>query len=138
MPKMNVNLYVIEDYENEPPSGSKKTNPNKPNLVPRRRIANELKIACQNKYHSFRTLPLALAAFFIKFLVEANQKGWRREPADKMCLSKVSKGRVFMKGWNIKKLVFLLIVYLGGFMCKSTTAPPSYNNPTKGVCETSK
>ena len=27
MPKMNVNLYVIEDYENEPPSGSKKTNP---------------------------------------------------------------------------------------------------------------
>ncbi len=136
---MNVNLYVIEDYENEPPSGSKKTNPNKPNLVRRRRIANELKIACQNKYHSFRTLPLALAAFFIKFLVEANQKGWRREQADKMCLSKVNKGRVFMKGcWNIKKLVFLLIVYLGGFMCKSTTAPPSYNNPTKGVCETSK
>jgi len=32
MPKMNVNLYVIEDYENEPPSGSKKTNPNKPNF----------------------------------------------------------------------------------------------------------
>jgi hypothetical protein len=30
---------------------------------------------------------LALAAFFIKFLVEANPKGWRREPADKMCLS---------------------------------------------------
>ena len=29
---MNVNLYVIEDYENEPPSGSKKTNPNKPNF----------------------------------------------------------------------------------------------------------
>jgi len=27
MPKMNVNLYVIEDYENEPPSGLKKTNP---------------------------------------------------------------------------------------------------------------
>jgi len=27
MPKMNVNLYVIEVYENEPPSGSKKTNP---------------------------------------------------------------------------------------------------------------
>ena len=26
-PKMNVNLYVIEDYENEPPSGSNKTNP---------------------------------------------------------------------------------------------------------------
>ncbi len=30
MPKMNVNLYVIEDYENEPSSGPKKqtqTNP---------------------------------------------------------------------------------------------------------------
>ena len=28
---MNVNLYVIEVYENEPPYGPKKTNPNKPN-----------------------------------------------------------------------------------------------------------
>ena len=44
-----------------------------------------------------------------------------------------------MKGsWNIKKLVFLLIVYLAGFVGKSTTAPPSYDNPTKGACETSK
>ncbi len=34
MPKMNVNLYVIEDYENEPSSGPKKTNPNKPNFKP--------------------------------------------------------------------------------------------------------
>ena len=40
--------------------------------------------------------------------------------------------------WNIKKLVFLLIVYLAGFVGKSTTAPPSYDNPTKGTCETSK
>ena len=30
--KMNVNLYVIEDYENEPPSRPKKTNPNKANF----------------------------------------------------------------------------------------------------------
>jgi hypothetical protein len=29
---MNVNVYFIEDYENEPPSGPKKTNPNKPNF----------------------------------------------------------------------------------------------------------
>ena len=29
---MNANLYVIEDYENEPPSGPKKTNPNKSNF----------------------------------------------------------------------------------------------------------
>ncbi len=30
---MNVNLYIIEDYENEPLSGPKKTNPNKPNFL---------------------------------------------------------------------------------------------------------
>ncbi|MHC4244215.1 MAG: hypothetical protein ACYS3N_12485 [Planctomycetota bacterium] len=42
-----------------------------------------------------------------------------------------------MRGWKIK-LIFLLIVYLGGFVCKSTTVPPSYNNLTKGVCETPK
>ena len=29
---MNVNLYVIEDYENEPPSGPKKQTQFKPNL----------------------------------------------------------------------------------------------------------
>ncbi len=30
--KMSVNLYVIEDYENEPPSGPKKQTQNKPNF----------------------------------------------------------------------------------------------------------
>jgi hypothetical protein len=30
MPKMNANLYVIEDYENEPPSGPKKQTQTKP------------------------------------------------------------------------------------------------------------
>ncbi len=30
-PKMNVNLYIIEDYENETTLRPKKTNPNKPN-----------------------------------------------------------------------------------------------------------
>ncbi len=44
MPKMNVNLYVIEDYENEPPSGSKKQTQFKPNFF---KGQNELKIACQ-------------------------------------------------------------------------------------------
>jgi len=29
---MNANVYVIEDYENEPPSGPRKTNPIKPNF----------------------------------------------------------------------------------------------------------
>jgi len=33
-PKMSANVYVIEDYENEPPSGPKKTNPNKANSNP--------------------------------------------------------------------------------------------------------
>ena len=32
MPKMNINLYVIEDYENEPPSGSEKQTQTKPIL----------------------------------------------------------------------------------------------------------
>jgi len=47
IPKMNANLYVIEDYENETAFRPKKTNPNKPNLVCRRRIPkgqNEQKI----------------------------------------------------------------------------------------------
>ncbi len=30
MPKMNVNLYIIEDYKNEPPSGPKKQTQSKP------------------------------------------------------------------------------------------------------------
>jgi len=33
-PKMNANYYSTKDYENEPPSGPKKTNPNKPNSPP--------------------------------------------------------------------------------------------------------
>ena len=32
IPKMNVNLYFIEDYENETAYRPKKTNPNKANL----------------------------------------------------------------------------------------------------------
>ncbi len=34
MPKINVNLYAIEDYENEPPSVPKKQTQNKPNSNP--------------------------------------------------------------------------------------------------------
>jgi hypothetical protein len=30
---MNVNAFSQKDYENEPPSGPKKTNPNKPNFL---------------------------------------------------------------------------------------------------------
>ncbi len=44
MPKMNVNAFLQKDYENEPPSGSKKTNPNKANFF---KGQNELKIACR-------------------------------------------------------------------------------------------
>jgi len=44
-PKMNANAFSQKDYENKTAHRPKKTNPNKPNLVSRRRIANELKIA---------------------------------------------------------------------------------------------
>ena len=41
---MNVNAFLQKDYENEPPSGPKKTNPNKANFF---KGQNELKIACR-------------------------------------------------------------------------------------------
>ncbi len=44
MPKMNVNLYVIEDYENETTFRPKKTNPNKANFF---KGQNEQQIACR-------------------------------------------------------------------------------------------
>ncbi len=45
---MNVNLYIIEDYENETAFRPKKTNPNKPNL-------RKAKIACQKiRPHPFQ------------------------------------------------------------------------------------
>ncbi len=49
---MNVNLYVIEDYENETAFRPKKTNPNKPNFF---KGQNELKITCQKiQPHQFQ------------------------------------------------------------------------------------
>ncbi len=48
MPKMNANVYVIEDYENEPPSGPKKTNPIKPNFKsPQNQQRSGQKKGCQ-------------------------------------------------------------------------------------------
>jgi len=44
IPKMSANAFLQKDYENEPLSVSKKTNPNKPNFF---KGQNELKIACQ-------------------------------------------------------------------------------------------
>jgi hypothetical protein len=38
-PKMNVNLYIIEDYENETALRPKKTNPNKPNFKGKKNVA---------------------------------------------------------------------------------------------------
>jgi len=32
MAKMNANIFITKDYENKPPSGPEKTNPNKPNF----------------------------------------------------------------------------------------------------------
>ncbi len=40
MAKMNVNAFLQKDYENEPPSGPKKTNPNKPNFQKAKMIVN--------------------------------------------------------------------------------------------------
>ena len=59
---MNINLYVIEDYENEPPSGPKKQTQNKPNFF---KGQNEQKIASQkiwqigqpNKIRNFSIFP---------------------------------------------------------------------------------
>ena len=44
MPKMNSNIFITKDYENEPPSVSKKQTQNKANFF---KGQNELKIACQ-------------------------------------------------------------------------------------------
>jgi len=51
MAKMNANLYVIEDYENETAFRPKKTNPNKANLVRRRRISERPKSLAKKSGH---------------------------------------------------------------------------------------
>ncbi len=60
MPKMNANVYVIEDYENETTFRPKKTNPNKPNFF---KGQNELKIACQKIWPVFSAEQLELFLF---------------------------------------------------------------------------
>ena len=40
MAKMNANIFITKDYENEPPSVSEKTNPIKPNFKPNFCIRN--------------------------------------------------------------------------------------------------
>ncbi len=45
--QMSVNLYFIEDYENETTFRPKKTNPNKPKQTQFPKGQNELKIACR-------------------------------------------------------------------------------------------
>ncbi len=74
---MNVNLYVIEDYENETAFRPKKTNPKqtqfKPNLVRRRRIPkcqNELKIACRKIWpHPKKRKAQEKSGFFLNSLI---------------------------------------------------------------------
>jgi len=56
IPKMNVNAFLQKDYENEPPSGPKKTNPNKPNLVRRRRIQKRPKSLAGKSGHTLYNL----------------------------------------------------------------------------------
>jgi len=54
MPKMNVNLYVIEDYENETAFRLKKTNPNKPNS---KRAKMNLNIYSAKEYENILCIP---------------------------------------------------------------------------------
>jgi len=56
---MNVNLYVIEDYENETAFRPKKTNPIKANFF---KVQNELKIACRKIW------PQPYPVFRVKFI----------------------------------------------------------------------
>ena len=75
---MNVNVYVIEDYENETTFRPKKTNPKqtqfKPNLVRRRGIPNELKIACQEIWpHPQKRKAQEKSGFFLNSLIH-----WQR------------------------------------------------------------
>ena len=46
MPKMNVNLYVIEDYENETTFRPKKTNPKQTQFLRAEKWRKQLVIAC--------------------------------------------------------------------------------------------
>jgi len=69
MPKMNVNAFSQKDYENEPPSGPKKTNPKQTQFLQRPKL---------NKQRSFRIFRLAFEAFYVRILIEANPKGQRR------------------------------------------------------------
>ncbi len=83
IPKMNVNLYIIEDYENEPLSGPKKTNPNKPNSNPILSAVggfqNELKISCQKIWPHHPGLSALIYSFrcgiyILRFLVLPHNK----------------------------------------------------------------
>jgi len=71
---MNLNVYVIEDYENDTAFRPKKTNPKqtqfKPNLVRLRRIPkgqNELKIACRKIRPHPSTFEIKKVLYIIAF-----------------------------------------------------------------------
>ncbi len=64
---MNVNLYIIEDYENETAFRPKKTNPNKANFF---KGQNELKIACQKIWpHPQKRKAQEKSGFFLNSLI---------------------------------------------------------------------
>ena len=68
---MNVNVYVIEDYENETTFRPKKTNPKqtqfKPNFF---KGQNELKIACQKIWpHPQKRKAQEKSGFFLDSLI---------------------------------------------------------------------
>ena len=65
-PKMSANVFLTKDYENKTASGSKKTNPNKPNSNP------ALSFGCSSfkNFHSF-CLKVPVETGHVKTLEEA-------------------------------------------------------------------
>ncbi len=63
MPKMNVNAFLQKDYENEPPSGSKKTNPIKANFrkakMNKKSLTGKSGHTRTDSYRKFRWTPKA-------------------------------------------------------------------------------
>ncbi len=69
MAKMNANVYVIEDYENETYLPAQKTNPTC------RGVASG-EAGFKPNFHILR---LASTAFYVKIIIETNPKGQRGE-----------------------------------------------------------
>ena len=63
-PKMNVNAFLQKDYENEPPSGPKKTNPKQSQFLQRP------KSLAKKSRHTRKNLDLGLSLIFLTMTLE--------------------------------------------------------------------